>query len=128
MRKHLAIALVVLVASPLLGLAQPAPLGVVADIPFSFMVSGKSLPAGPYQFAESANGNEITVSSTSGKTSLMAPVVTRLSSRTAEESEVVFDVVGKDYYLSEVYVPGYDGYQLKGAPGQHTHIKIKTKK
>jgi hypothetical protein len=58
----------------------------------------------------------------------MAPVVTRLSPRTGEEAEVVFDVVGTDHYLSEVYMPGFDGYLLKAAESQHTHMKVKAKK
>jgi hypothetical protein len=51
-------------------------------------------------------------------------VATSLSLRKIDASEAVFDVVGKDHYLSEFYIKGMDGLALNGAPGPHTHQGI----
>jgi hypothetical protein len=44
------------------------------------------------------------------------------------EGSAVFDVIGNDHYLSEIYVPRLDGFCFKGASAQHTHLIIKSKK
>ena len=128
MKKYTLALLVFLVSLPILGTAQITPPGVIADIPFSFMVAGKSLPAGSYSFSENAATDTITVMSMTGKQSLMPPILTRLSPRSGDEAQVVFDVVGTDHYLSEIFMPGLDGFGLKGAPAKHTHTIIKGKK
>jgi hypothetical protein len=128
MKKYTLAMVVLLVFLPILGTAQISPPGVTANIPFSFMVAGKSLPAGSYTFSENAATDTITVMSMTGKQSLTSSVLTRLAPRSGVESEVVFDVVGTDYYLSEIFMPGLDGFGLKGAPGKHNHTIIKGKK
>jgi hypothetical protein len=128
MKKYTLALLVFLFSLPILGTAQISPPGVNADIPFSFMVAGKTLPAGSYSFSENAATETITVMSISGKQSFMSPIMTRLSPRSGDEAQIVFDVVGTDHYLSEVFMPGLDGFGLKGAPGKHTHMSVKGKK
>jgi len=51
MRKQALLIAVVLLSAAFLGISQNIP-KVVADIPFSFMAGGKTLPAGSYQFKE----------------------------------------------------------------------------
>jgi hypothetical protein len=97
-------------------------------VPFAFIVSGKSLPAGSYHFAANSNFSEINVSTSAGKGSAIAMVTTRLSMRPENEASLVFDVVGTEHYLAEIYMPGMDGFQVPCAPGQHTHVSIKAKK
>ncbi len=36
-----------------------------------------------------------------------------------------FDKTGDKCYLSEIHLSDSDGYFLQGAPGQHTHTKVK---
>ena len=55
------------------------------------------------------------------------PVTSRLSDR-GNEALVVFDKEGELYYLSEIFMPGIDGFQVKGATGKHTHVKVKAGK
>jgi hypothetical protein len=50
---------------------------------------------------------------------------TRLSERKGEDGSVVFDKVGNELYLSEIYIIGMDGFFFKGAPGKHKHLVVK---
>jgi hypothetical protein len=43
----------------------------------------------------------------------------------ASEAKVVFDKVGDVYYLSEVWMPGSDGFLLMATKEKHTHVKVK---
>ncbi len=127
MKKYLVAVALLLVSMPILAMAQTPVLGVTADIPFSFTANGIQLPAGNYRFDLNNQLETVTVASQAGTQTVLDPVLTRLSPRQENEAAVVFDVVGKDHYLSEVYVPGLDGFQFKGAPAMHTHVRIKGK-
>ncbi len=101
---------------------------VVADIQFPFMAGGKEYPAGKYQIDTGAQMEELILrSEATGKGGLL-PFTTRLSQREPDKTELVFDKAGDKYYLSEIYMPGIDGFELKGASGKHTHIKVKANK
>ena len=128
MKKYLAVVLLVLVSTATFAAAQVSPTSVIADVPFAFFVGTKSFPAGSYQFKASENLGEITVSEMKGTGSAFAAVMTRLSPRSETNASVVFDVAGTDHYLSEIYIPGIDGFQVKGAPGKHTHMSVKGRK
>lgn len=126
MKEHLALMAALMFSTPLLSVAQDGPT-VVANIPFSFMAGGKTLPAGEYQFAEGSLGKEMAIRGENLKADVFAPVITRLGERPGDEAEVVFDKVGDNYYLSELHVPGMDGYLFQGAPGKHVHVRVKAK-
>jgi hypothetical protein len=50
--------------------------------------------------------------------------MTRLSALESAKAQVVFHKVGEKRVLSEVYLPGADGFQLSGTKGEHTHEKV----
>lgn len=100
-----------------------------ANIPFSFIVEGKTYPSGSYRI--SLNDAESTVTLQNEKANMpavLALILTRLSRRPENTAEVIFDVVGKDHYLSEIYVPNMDGFYFKSATGKHTHEIVKAPK
>ena len=100
-----------------------------ADIPFNFIVEGKTYPAGNYDFTMNDEGSALTIQGhKSTKESGMALVMTRLAAREQSNVSLVFDVVGKDHYLSEIYVPGMDGFYFKSATTKHTHTTISSPK
>lgn len=101
---------------------------VVADIQFPFMAGGKEYPAGKYEIETSASMEELTLRSVATGKGGLLPFTTRLAQREPDVTELVFDKAGDKYYLSEIYMPGIDGFGLKGAPGKHTHVKIKAGK
>ena len=92
-----------------------------------FIVDGKSFPAGYYKIiAEDENDQFVHIQNIGTKTGLSEiRFDTRLSERKGEEGSVVFDKVGNELYLSEIYVVGMDGFFFKGAPGKHKHLVVK---
>ncbi len=119
-----------LVLLPLLGLAQDKSVGITAKVDFGFYVGGHYVPAGPYEFKPMMSGTESTMSvlNTQTKDEDVVPVVTTISKRTPADAEVVFDRMGDDYYLAEIYIPGKDGFLVKGASGKHAHVVVKANK
>lgn len=128
MVKHIAGLLAALaVAASLSALAQGTP-NLMADISFSFVAGTKTLPAGQYEFLPSNNELEMLVRNQKTGESTFVPVLTRLGPRSEGEAEVIFDLAGNQHYLSEVHVPGIDGFAFKAAPGKHTHVGVKARK
>jgi hypothetical protein len=107
------------------------PASVNAKIPFAFSVEGKVLPAGQYNFTENSNPSAVTVKSSDGKASVIAPIYTRLAAgihTSPKDAHIVFDKVGDAYFLSEIWVPGVDGYVLNATKEKHTHVIVDTPK
>ncbi len=107
--------------------------GITVNIPYTFIVSGKQLPAGEYSIKpldDSAKG--LVIRSRTGKDTVEAVVITRISTGTESTSNprVVFDKFdGNKYVLSEVFFQDEDGFLLTGAnntPHKHETIKAKT--
>jgi hypothetical protein len=127
MKKQAIAVFSLLLLLPCLGAAQIPP-AVNAEISFAFSAGDKPMTAGGYEFTPAANLESVTITNLKTRQSVMVLVTTRLSQRAQNEASVVFDKVGDQYYLSEVYVPGMDGFAFKGAPGQHSHHTVKAKK
>jgi hypothetical protein len=102
---------------------------VTADIPFSFTAEGKTYPAGEYDFLQNDSATEVMIRGVKSNQSGMVPILTRLAPRPQGEAAIVFDQVGKGHMLSELHLPGMDGYLFKAAgTAKHTHVTIKGKK
>jgi hypothetical protein len=126
MKKYVMAAMLLLASTAYFAAAQ-VPNRVYANVPFQFFVGSKSFPAGTYRFTANVNLSEITVSTADGKNSVMAPVITRVSPRPTDQAAAVFDLVGSDHYLSEIYIPELDGFLVKGAAQKHSHVVVKGK-
>ncbi len=101
---------------------------MTANIQFPFKAAGNNLPAGKYQIETALVSDELTIRNvTTGKVATVL-AITRLSQRGEEGMYAVFDKVGEQYYLSEIYMPGEEGFQLPGATTKHTHVKVKGSK
>jgi len=125
MRKRLiaAMSLLVLALGVVAGYAQRARASV--EIPFSFTAGGSELPAGTYRISTDPNSPGILrIRSEAGDKTALCTVLTRLSASESTKAQVVFDKVGEKRVLSEVYLPGSDGFQLAGTKGEHTHEKV----
>jgi len=118
------------VVGPAMALAQEGAL--VADIPFKFIAAGKTHDVGTYglRVVEDQAAVELIPPKGAGEVML---VETRLaaSSPAAVEGHLVFDKVGDTYTLSEMWVPGTDGFLLHATKEKHTHhtavLRKKTK-
>ena len=96
---------------------------VEATFKFDFIVNGKEMPAGSY-FVE-VQGERVMIKSSRSGAGTEVPVLTRLADRGLEKPKFYFDKTkdGK-YYLSELQLPGMDGFLFKGATGEHIHEAV----
>jgi hypothetical protein len=98
------------------------------NVPFSFMVGKKALPAGEYNFAPNSLNEAIEVTpAKKGESGADAIVLTQLASEVQNvgSGHVVFDRIGNTYFLSEVWIPEMDGFLVNAPKVKHTHRVIK---
>jgi hypothetical protein len=127
MRKQVLAAVVVAVfALGLAGsLAWAADSVVSLDIPFSFIVQDREMPAGHYDIWQyGRDGAKVGIKSTNGWQTFL-PVIERLADTGAKQPKVIFDKMenGKSY-LSEIHIPGQDGFLVGIAKGKETHVMV----
>ena len=131
MKKHVLAAIVVAVfALGLAGSLAWAADVVSVNVPFSFIVKDKELPAGSYEIRVEGEGEDyLAIQSTKGGQPVLALVIERLADTGVNEPKVIFDKMkdGKTY-LSEVHVPGKDGFLVGIAKGRETHVTLSGKK
>ncbi len=98
---------------------------VRVNVPFQFTVNHKVMAPGTYEITM-ADPTVVSVMPQKGS-AVIAPVITRLAQRGTPVSaaEVVFDKVGDQYTLSEVWVPSDDGFLLNDLKQAHQHHVIK---
>jgi hypothetical protein len=124
MRKQVLAAVVVAVfALGLAGSIAWAASAISVNIPFSFIVKDKEMPAGQYEIREQGETNLAIRGDKGGQ--ILVPVIERLADTGAKEPKVVFDKMpdGKSY-LSEVHIPGGDGFLVGVAKGRETHVTV----
>ena len=104
--------------------AQPAQ---KVSVPFKFTAGSSALPAGTYYFAAQASASRLEVRDASQKVVGLVPVVTRLAktgAKSASATRLVFDAVGPDRYLSEVWISGTDGFLVRATAETHEHAVV----
>jgi hypothetical protein len=124
MKKILVLLFGVFLLLPLAGVAQDFPaLTVKADIPFQFNAGGTMLPAGPYEFQIEGNDLDwVKVTDTKTNESIYMPILAYVNGKSLDESNVVFDASGKSYRLSEIFVPGENGFMVAAMHGRHANV------
>lgn len=129
MRKQVLAAVVVgVLALGLAGSLAWAAGAMQVDVPFAFSVKDKELPAGRYEIqVEGADQTRLLIRSGSGGGTVVVPVLERLADTGGKTPKVVFDKVENKHYLSEVHIPGMDGFLVGIAKGKETHEVISGK-
>jgi hypothetical protein len=117
MKKHL----IFIVASLLLvtGSLHAQSVGLVADIPFDFVVGDKTLPAGQYAIHPmTANESVVMLSSSDLKTAmLIAPCDCASETTPQQQSKLIFKVSGGRYFLWQIWTEGSNvGRELSVQP------------
>jgi hypothetical protein len=108
-------------------LAHAQTLRLTAKIPFDFVVEGKTLPAGQYEFTPDDRGLTVNIVGADRKGAAIAAVITRIGGAihtTKQDAHIVFDDVGGVYTLSEMWHPGQDGWLLFATKGKHQHRTV----
>ena len=116
----LAITAFVVVAYPAVSQAQDT---AVVTVGFPFVAEGQTMPAGPYELQLNSDQTAFTLTASPKETGVFLTIITRLAAPEppSGDTRVVFDKVGNTYYLSEVWLPGEDGFLVYAAKGKHTH-------
>jgi hypothetical protein len=97
---------------------------VSVNVPFTFIVSGEELAAGRYEI-QFEDDSKLAIRSGGNGRKVFALVMERLADLGIKEPKVVFDKTadGK-HYLSEVHMPGKDGFLVGIAGGKETHVTL----
>jgi hypothetical protein len=79
-----------------------------ANIPYTFAVGNTRLPAGKYTFkvADDKDLNLMEIRSADGRTSVYFETTATVSNEIPEKTELVFDKIGDEYFLSQVWLEG----------------------
>jgi hypothetical protein len=98
---------------------------LVANIPFKFVAAGKPHDAGAYGLRLNTNRETVELVPPKGPGEVML-VVTRLAApdRPTPEGRLVFDKVRDTNTLSEIWVPGEDGFLVYATKETHGHQAI----
>ena len=80
----------------------------VLNIPFNFIVGGKTLPAGEYTVEPNRRDYDKVwlVQSRDGRTSALFTTMPVRASETQEKTKFVFHKYGDQYFLSQIWTPG----------------------
>jgi hypothetical protein len=104
--------------------AQGSVLKVASTIPFEFRVGDKSFPAGEYRILHQPHQMPaLRLESADGKVNMGLNPIERLARQHMADppkGSLVFDKVGEKRFLSEIWMPGEDGYLLP--PTKQAHL------
>ena len=112
--------------------AQAPAKEIYTNVSFPFMVGEKIFAPGDYRISRLNDANpSIKVTSWDGTASVEVPVITRLARQDHSEHDttesLVFDRVGDQSFLSEVWMLGEDGYLVRGTSEEHHHTIVPAK-
>ena len=93
-----------------------------ADVPFDFVVGGRTLPSGEYTIRTLNGGNQILAISAPDQKAIVFLTNMCKSLNTSPESKLVFARYGDRYYLSEMWIEGNStGRQL---PKSRSEVRV----
>lgn len=123
LRMSLLTAVAATVSLPLAYAQNPSTLRV--KIPFDFIARGRGFPAGNYVLTRNNSGS-LSLADQDGATLMVLPVITSIArSSAADDHLLAFDKVGRNRYLSEVWLPGREGAVVFMQKGEHEHEVIR---
>lgn len=96
---------------------------VEADIAHAFVVKDTTLPAGKYtiKVLDDSNLNVFEIRSANGRKAVIFETQDVQATQTPRQTEVVFDKIGDQYFLSQIWVIGSDaGDQLEKSKMQQS--------
>ena len=123
MRRQVSATAVAFVVAFAMGGAMAHAQSVSAEITFPFAAGGKEMAAGKYSVDVAADFR-LRLTGPAGERIFM-PVITLLGRHDKDaDAELVFDKVGGKTLLSEVWMPGRDGYLLVATKAPHDHAVV----
>ena len=123
MRRQVSATAVAFVVAFAMGGAMAHAQSVSAEITFPFAAGGKEMAAGKYSVDVAADFR-LRLTGPAGER-VFLPVITLLGRHDKDaDAELVFDKVGGKTLLSEVWMPGRDGYLLVATKAPHDHAVV----
>ena len=93
-----------------------------ANIPYAFVVNNTTLPAGTYVITVSdpygSDTSVLEIRSANGKTAVLFDTDPITGPRLAPQTELVFEKIGDTYFLSQVFLQGDEGSQVRKSKTQ----------
>ena len=115
MKKQLSVLLGMVLLVGMSAYAQT--LNLKADVPFNFIISGATLPAGEYTIQGLGAGSAIAVRGPNPKANIVVLSQRCASIDATKQSKLVFHRYGDRYFLTQLWVAGSDsGRQLPKSP------------
>lgn len=113
MKGQLIRALMLLILFATLGLASAyaqVDTAIQASIPFNFTVRGSTLPAGKYYIKQlnDTDPNLLEIRSADNRRVVIFTTIDDQAANAPKRSELVFDRIGDMYFLSQVWLKGYN--------------------
>ncbi len=110
--------------------AQAQSLSQRVNVPFQFNAAGKTYPPALYFIQYEPAANQVEVLGRDKKLLARMPVITRLGLKQGAANDgkvrLVFDQVGEQRFLSEVWFPGEDGLLVRSTTERHRHESIES--
>lgn len=100
---------------------------ITAKIPFAFVTMDRTQPAGTYEFRLTDRDEAVEFTGPDHNGGILG-VMTRLGVpdfTSSQPGRVVFDKVGETYYLSEIWLPGAEGFLVHAERSKHSHTTVK---
>ena len=93
-----------------------------ANIPYAFVVNNTTLPAGTYVITVSdpygSDTSVLEIRSANSKTAVLFDTDPITGPRLAPQTELVFEKIGDTYFLSQVFLQGDEGSQVRKSKTQ----------
>ena len=112
-----------LAVTPLFGDSKIKPLAFNAE--FQFSAAGKTFPIGQYKIIHEENSPWVALTAKSGAVTKLKIITVLARDKESTPSRLVFDKVGNDRVLSEVWFRDQDGLLLVGTKKAHEHEIVK---
>jgi hypothetical protein len=98
---------------------------VLANVPFAFTAGGQTLAAGDYAIHQTSDTADVLeLQNTGTNKAVMVSFLARLGQRNDMQAALVFDKNEDGVFLSEIHVPGEDGYLVANVPKRHVHDTV----
>jgi hypothetical protein len=83
---------------------------ILVEVPFNFIVDGRTLPAGEYMVGKGPRPGRLIIQSTDGRRSMVALATLTQSRIDGEEAGLVFNQYGEEYFISQALSQGASGH------------------
>jgi len=123
MKTRVFVTVVALVVAFVAGGAMAYAQSATAEIGFPFVAAGKDMPAGKYIVEASPSRQTVLLKGPTD--SVFLPAITMLGRHDLDaDPEFVFDKLDGKLVLSEIWMPGKDGWLVLATKGPHEHAVV----